>query len=148
MFAGPNGSGKSTLKSVFSPSLLGVYLNPDEIEGQLRKEGGLSFGAYGIQTTQQELRDHLRASALLRSFKMEAVADSVELVDGRMTVAASAINSYLALSIAEFLRLALMRDGSDKAFVAEVTGGKDLEIHADTVPAWFKQAVLKKIQAL
>jgi len=36
VFAGPNGSGKSTLKSVLPPPLLGVYLNPDEIEVQER----------------------------------------------------------------------------------------------------------------
>jgi pantothenate kinase-related protein Tda10 len=32
MFAGPNGSGKSTFKSIIQPELLGVYINPDEIE--------------------------------------------------------------------------------------------------------------------
>lgn len=36
MFAGPNGSGKSTLKTVLPPALLGVYINPDEIEQELR----------------------------------------------------------------------------------------------------------------
>ena len=37
MFAGPNGSGKSTLNAVINPSLLGVYVNPDEIEKQIRE---------------------------------------------------------------------------------------------------------------
>lgn len=32
MFAGPNGSGKSTIKSMVPDGLLGVYLNPDEIQ--------------------------------------------------------------------------------------------------------------------
>ena len=32
VFAGPNGSGKSTLKEVLPESLLGVYVNADEIE--------------------------------------------------------------------------------------------------------------------
>lgn len=32
MFAGPNGSGKSTFKSIIRPELLGIYINPDEIE--------------------------------------------------------------------------------------------------------------------
>jgi predicted ABC-type ATPase len=36
MFAGPNGSGKSTLKSYLPSVLLGVYLNPDEIESEAR----------------------------------------------------------------------------------------------------------------
>jgi predicted ABC-type ATPase len=37
MFAGPNGSGKSTIKSVIGSELLGVYVNPDEIEQDIRK---------------------------------------------------------------------------------------------------------------
>ncbi len=32
MFAGPNGSGKSTLKAMLRPELIGIYINPDEIE--------------------------------------------------------------------------------------------------------------------
>ncbi len=36
MFAGPNGSGKSELKKYLPNSLLGVYLNPDEIERNAR----------------------------------------------------------------------------------------------------------------
>ena len=36
MFAGPNGSGKSTLKSYVPVELLGVYLNPDEMESEIR----------------------------------------------------------------------------------------------------------------
>lgn len=34
MFAGPNGSGKSTFKSIIQPELIGLYINPDEIEKQ------------------------------------------------------------------------------------------------------------------
>jgi replication-associated recombination protein RarA len=32
IFAGPNGSGKTTIKTIIRPELLGVYINPDEIE--------------------------------------------------------------------------------------------------------------------
>jgi predicted ABC-type ATPase len=41
MFAGPNGSGKSVLKSYLSPRLLGVYLNPDEIQRDIELSGFL-----------------------------------------------------------------------------------------------------------
>ncbi len=37
MFAGPNGSGKSTLNSIVSQELLGVYINPDDIEKEINK---------------------------------------------------------------------------------------------------------------
>jgi predicted ABC-type ATPase len=48
MFAGPNGSGKSTIKSVIAPSLLGVYVNPDEIEKEIRQSDFLNLNAYSI----------------------------------------------------------------------------------------------------
>lgn len=35
MFAGPNGSGKSTIKGMVPTELLGVYLNPDEIQKEI-----------------------------------------------------------------------------------------------------------------
>jgi predicted kinase len=47
MFAGPNGSGKSTMKSVLKPQLLGVYVNPDDIERELHLEGCLNLRSYG-----------------------------------------------------------------------------------------------------
>jgi predicted ABC-type ATPase len=37
MFAGPNGSGKTTIKSVLNRKLLGIYINPDEIEAEINK---------------------------------------------------------------------------------------------------------------
>ncbi len=36
MFAGPNGSGKSTIKSIIKPNLMGFYINPDEIEAEIK----------------------------------------------------------------------------------------------------------------
>ncbi|HEX4044293.1 MAG TPA: hypothetical protein VHZ76_01335 [Gammaproteobacteria bacterium] len=36
IFAGPNGSGKSTFKSIIRPELLGIFINPDEIEKQIQ----------------------------------------------------------------------------------------------------------------
>lgn len=44
MFAGPNGSGKSTIKSVTGRELLGVYVNPDEIEAEIKRFEFLDFG--------------------------------------------------------------------------------------------------------
>ena len=35
MFAGPNGSGKSTFKTMIRRELLGIYINPDEIEKEI-----------------------------------------------------------------------------------------------------------------
>ena len=65
VFAGPNGSGKSTIKEVLPLEWLGVYLNPDEIEKAIRKDGCLELAAFEVSATQDELQDFLRHSTLL-----------------------------------------------------------------------------------
>ena len=55
MFAGPNGSGKSTIKSVLSSEILGMYINPDEIEKEFRENHFINFKMFGINTTLQEI---------------------------------------------------------------------------------------------
>lgn len=72
MFAGPNGSGKSTLKSVLPPELLGVYVNPDEIEREIRTQGVLDLSAYGIAATAAQVTAFCRNSPLAR---MAGLAD-------------------------------------------------------------------------
>ena len=57
MFAGPNGSGKSTLKDVLDPDWLGIYLNADDIEADIRAQGFVSLEPFGVETTQAELLD-------------------------------------------------------------------------------------------
>jgi predicted ABC-type ATPase len=51
MFAGPNGSGKSTFKSIIRPELLGIYINPDEIEKEIREHGFLDLEGFQVKTT-------------------------------------------------------------------------------------------------
>jgi predicted ABC-type ATPase len=46
MFAGPNGSGKSCFNRIVNPEWLGVYVNADEIEKQLRSGGESLQGDY------------------------------------------------------------------------------------------------------
>lgn len=50
MFAGPNGSGKSTFKSIIRPELLGIFINPDEIEQQIRRYEFLDLESYEVNT--------------------------------------------------------------------------------------------------
>ena len=43
IFAGPNGSGKSTFKTMIRRELLGIYINPDEIEKEISDRGFLDL---------------------------------------------------------------------------------------------------------
>ena len=78
MFAGPNGSGKSTIKSVLPPELLGVYLNPDEIEKEIRYMGFLDVSTYGIETTADEILPFFVNSTLLLKAELNDEAKSAK----------------------------------------------------------------------
>jgi len=238
MFAGPNGSGKSTLKSVLDKKLLGVYLNPDEIEQEIRRQRYLEFGAYGITTTAEEVLPFFQRSSFLIAEGLGKMAKQLIFAGGKLDFSKVEANSYFASVASDFLRqkllearisftfetvmshrskvdvlaqaqklgyrtylyfiatddpainisrvrarvnlgghpvpedriekryhrsLDLLMDAikhtnrayifdnsvanpkSQHAWLAEITEGRELEMKADEVPAWFKRAVLDKI---
>ena len=112
MIAGPNGSGKSTLKTVLPPELLGVYLNPDEIEAQIRQHGCLNVEAYGVQPD-KDIDSRLLAFFQHSPFLIEAglAAEAVKLksTNGRADFSQVAINSCFASVAADFLRQELLK---------------------------------------
>jgi len=55
IFAGPNGSGKTTLKNVLEKEYLGVYVNADDIEKEL-KEKELKFDNFHLKVNENELK--------------------------------------------------------------------------------------------
>lgn len=111
MFAGPNGSGKSTIKSVIEPELLGVYINPDDLESEIRRTGALDVTAYGVTATAEEVLGFFRHSAFLAGVGLLDQAAALSFEDGRLSFAGVAVNSYLASVAADFLRHKLLAAG-------------------------------------
>jgi predicted ABC-type ATPase len=108
MFAGPNGSGKSTLKTVLRRELLGVYLNPDEMEQEMRTRGYLDFSRYEVAPGYAEVKAFFQKSSLLASAGLHGLADRISLVDDRLEIETGAVNSYFASVIADFIRQRLL----------------------------------------
>ena len=108
MFAGPNGSGKSTLKSYLHSALLGIYLNPDEIEQQIRTQGHLDFAAFGIQPTESAAHEFFVNSAFLRDEGLAAEAAKIGFSGGRVDFTKVAVNSYFASVLVDLLRQQLL----------------------------------------
>ena len=71
MFAGPNGSGKSTIKDVINKELLGIYINPDDIEKNIKENGYLDFNNFEIEASEKEVLDFFRNSTLLKSVNLQ-----------------------------------------------------------------------------
>lgn len=120
MFAGPNGSGKSTIKAVveekIGPELLGVYINPDEIESQIRSSGVLDFAVYGVETRAEEVLDFFKTSSLLAKVGLTEEASALCFEDGRLNFSSVSINSYLASVTADFIRYKLLEAGVSFTF--------------------------------
>ena len=108
MFAGPNGSGKSILKSYLSKALLGVYLNPDEIEQEIRRQGFLDIASYGITTTPDEALLFFNGSSFLVSAGFGDVTKQLGFDNGRLDFAKVEVNSYFASVAVGFLRQKLL----------------------------------------
>jgi predicted ABC-type ATPase len=108
MFAGPNGSGKSILKSYLPKEWLGIYLNPDEIEQEIRRLGFLDFITYGVTTTADEVLSFFKGSSFLTSAGLGNAAKRFAFANGRLDFTAVEMNSYFASVASDFLRQKLL----------------------------------------
>jgi predicted ABC-type ATPase len=112
MFAGPNGSGKTVLqtrlKSYLPAEVLGVCLNPDEIERSIRQQGFLDLAAFGVTTTSDEVLGFFQQSRLLASTGLGEAAQRLNYAGGRLDFGPVEVNSYFASVIGDFLRQRLL----------------------------------------
>lgn len=108
MFAGPNGSGKSTIKEVIPKKLLGVYINPDEIEKELKATKQLNLNNVQVQSTHQEFIAYLENSSLLKKANLIDEVAKFSCSNNLIQFNELKINSYFASVIASFIREKLL----------------------------------------
>jgi len=104
IFAGPNGSGKSTIKEVLSTELLGVYINPDEIEKVIKQFDFLDFDHYQIKTTKEEVITFFENSKLLEKTNIKDELLYLKFNDNKLIFTDLMVNSYYASVCADFIR--------------------------------------------
>jgi ABC-type branched-subunit amino acid transport system ATPase component len=106
MFAGPNGSGKSTLYSVISEDLLGVYINPDDIEREIKQFNFLDLREYGVDTTTENILTFFANSTLLEKAELQDESDSLSFSDDKLSFSSPnpIARSHFPLRIRESLR--------------------------------------------
>jgi predicted ABC-type ATPase len=108
MFAGANGSGKSTLKSVIDPALLGVYINPDEIERDIIASGFLDLATYQVDSNENEILPFFMRSTLLAKARLLEDAANLRFIDRKLDFSNVAVNAYFASVVADFMRHKLL----------------------------------------
>lgn len=117
MFAGPNGSGKSTIKEIINKELLGIYINPDEIEKEIKEFDFIEFSNYGFETNKGEVLDFFANSTLLKSVDLLDKVSYLKYSDDKLIFSDVDVNSYFASVCADFIRKKLLE--ARKSFTFE-----------------------------
>ena len=130
IFAGPNGSGKSTLQKVISKELLGIYINPDEIEEEIKEFDYIATHDPLINISRVKYRVSMGGHDVPEDKIISRYSRSLE-------------NLWPAI---QFSNRAYIFDNSShhQAWICEITNGKELDIKHHTIPPWVDQFVIEK----
>jgi len=109
MVGGPNGSGKSTLiNRILRPDWLGTYLNPDDIERNIRTRGFFSLAEFGVLAGADEALKFFRNSTFLRQAGLGPDANRLTGAGQEIHFAGVPANSYFASVAVDFMRRQLL----------------------------------------
>lgn len=139
VFAGPNGSGKSTLQSLLPQSLLGFYINADEIEAKLRSDGLADLSCYGVKEPLIHIREFLLTSPLFSKAGGNISPTDDFSVDGSCVFLAARLrNSYAAAALAEYIREELLRCQISFTFETVMSHRSKVEFMSQAKAAGFR----------
>ena len=139
IFAGPNGLGKSTVKDILSAAYLGHYLNPDDLERQLKQSShfpihSFSFGSVDSASVKRFFLDHpLTAKANLRS----AFA-GLQIENDVLNFDDVPINSYVAAILTDWLRRMCIQSGQSFTFETVMSSPDKIAILEEAKRAGFR----------
>ena len=145
IFAGPNGSGKSTLaKALKNPKdkriKLGVFVNADEIEQALNKDGFVSLYKYfRFTVTTKELRTYILSRGMSpKLLKGKEIEQQFSIRKNKIYLKNKTYNSYLAADIAGFVRNQLLLKGNSFSFETVFSHPSKLAIIEEAKALGFK----------
>ncbi len=138
MFAGPNGSGKTTAKSVIRPDWVGVYVNPDEIEAAVRRDGRLPLAPFRITAGDAEVRDYLTGSAFLRSVGRADACAAVTCRGDVVDFHGRPVDSYHASVLSDFVRRKLIAGRVSFSFETVMSAPDKVDLLRDARAAGFR----------
>lgn len=110
--------------------MLGVYLNPDEIEQEISQQGFLDFNTYDVTTAAEDVLRFFSDSSFLISAGLTDEAKHLDFADGRLNFANVKVNSYLASVAVDFLRQKLLEQKISFTFETVMSHPSKVELLA------------------
>lgn len=113
IFAGPNGSGKTTLYQLISEHCdLGLFVNADIIEANLRDRGFFDFSSFHIPVEAESFLACFTSSSFYHSANGDELLPRLSFnANGLLLSNPEKLNSYFAAFIADYLRNQIVNSG-------------------------------------
>ncbi|SOD80289.1 zeta toxin family protein [Spirosoma fluviale] len=139
MFAGPNGSGKSTIKDIVSTAYLGHYLNPDDIERQLKQEPIYRVDDYNFPAMAQSVvRSFFTSHPLAVKANLSEVFANLNVYSQSIDFGLMPINSYIASILTDYLRGIYLESGQSFTFETVMSSPDKLAVLKRAKDAGFR----------
>ena len=139
LFAGPNGSGKSTIKSVIPSSLLGHYLNPDEIEKEVKQQGYYDIRGLDFTTSEEEIIDFFEQHPLLERTEEADFISGIKLIQNEfISFHDVGFNAYLSAILTDYLRQKFIHSRQSFTFESVMSSADKLQTLAQAQSYGFR----------
>ncbi len=118
IFGGPNGSGKSTILFEINDRFdLGVYINADIIENELRENQRITLTDYGVEHIENHFfQEQIDQHSIVAKAKKDGYPIDLLLENDVIINPDKVTHSYEAAFIADFLRKQLLKQGRKFSF--------------------------------
>jgi predicted ABC-type ATPase len=118
MFAGPNGSGKTTVKNNLNKlaAWFGLYINPDELEAAIRRDGVLPIESFGLTFGTDDIQSYFATSTFLQSQNLHGTAHSIVRTGDTLDFRGVPFTAYHASVLSDFLRRQALAAGRSFSF--------------------------------
>ncbi len=130
LFGGPNGSGKSTIfQDIDKKYDLGIYLNPDEIEKDLKSISNLNLYQYGLDDEQiSTFEEYQKGHTLIKKAESVGLAIDLERKGSIVINPRQESHSYEASFLSDYIRSCLLKMGKKLSFESVMSHPSKIEI--------------------
>jgi len=139
VFAGPNGSGKTTIINSLREKInFGIYLNADDIEALLKKEGEIRFSDYNIECSEIKFQKFIENHSITEKLAENNLILNLAFENNAIKNKADRRLSYEAFVIVDFIRQLLLEKGEQLSFETVMSHDSKINILQNAIKMGYR----------